>query len=407
MTTDLFSWRPAAPLQEIPDGPLAGKTILIRPDLSVRGWLADAGSRALKEFHAITDATLVARLKAAGAAFVGSTRMAELGFGINGDTMARAFSEKHADIGLMTDTLGESRMAACMAGGFGFKPSYGLISRFGLIGLVPSMESVGVIAWNPDDIADLLGAVAGPDEADFSMSADPPPDFSPLVLTGMGPIRIGIPRESRDHLRPSAAKAFAAAIDCLSGAGFEILDVGLPGFHLFPVVHQVIGAVEASSAAGKYDGVRYGFRADQAKNWNEMYLGSRAEAFGIRVKSFLFQGAYFQFQNYPAFENACSLRRRLVNETDALFGTVDLLALPTRYGEVDPRRAETVQDTYAAFGLTLGANVAGLPVLHIPEINMGAGVDLGLQLIGPRMGDARLLAAARLLSTDSQGRPQS
>lgn len=403
MTTDLFTWRPDSPLQEVSIGPLAGKTILIRPDLSVRGWLTDAGSRALKDFHAITDATIITRLKAAGASFAGSTRMAELGFGVNGDTMSSALCADYAHLGLMTDTLGEARMAACIAGWFGFKPSYGLISRSGLIGLVPSMESIGVLARNPADIAELLGVMAGPDENDFSMSADPPPDFANLALSAEKPIRIGVPRECRDRLSPPAAKAFAAALDRMAGAGFEILDVNLPGFDLFPVVHQVISAVEASSAAGKYDGVRYGFRVESTKNWNEMYLKSRAEAFGIRIKAFLFQGAYFQFQNYPAFENACALRRRLVSETDDLFQQADMLALPTRHGDPDPCRAETVQDTYADFSLTLGANMAGLPGLHVPGMNKDAGTDLGLQLIGPRMSDDRVLAAGMKLSTNTQG----
>ncbi|RJP44476.1 MAG: hypothetical protein C4548_05970 [Desulfobacteraceae bacterium] len=403
MTTDLLAYRPATPLQEAATGPLAGKTILVRPDLCVAGWLTDAGSQALKDFHAFTDAAIVTRLKAAGASFAGSTRMAELGFGVNGDAMARALSANHAHIGLMTDTMGEARVAACCAGCFGFKPSYGLISRSGLIGLAPSMECVGVLAGDLSDIASVLGVMAGPDENDFSMSNDPPPDFLNPVPSAKTTLRIGVPRECRDRLGPSGAAAFAAALDAMAGAGIEIIEVNLPGFDLFPVVHQIVAAVEASSAAGKYDGVRYGFRAESAKNWNEMYIKSRAEAFGIRIKAFLFQGAYFQFQDYPAFENACALRRRLVNETDDLFKQVDMLALPARHEDPDPYRAETVGDTYAAFGLTLAANVAGLPALHIPGLSRHAAMDFGLQLIGPRMADVSVLAAGLNLSTHIQG----
>lgn len=403
MTTDLLAYRPATPLQEAATGPLAGKTILIRPDLCVAGWLTDAGSRALKGFHAVTDAAIVTRLKAAGASFAGSTRMAELGFGLNNDAMVRALSADHAHIGLMTDTMGEVRVAACCAGWFGFKPSYGLISRSGLIGLAPSMECVGVLAGDLSDIAAVLGVMAGPDENDFSMSDDPPPDFSNLEPSAKTTLRIGVPLECRDRLGPSGAAAFSAALDAMAGAGVEIIEVNLPGFDLFPVVHQIVAAVEASSAAGKYDGVRYGFRAEAAKNWNEMYIKSRAEAFGIRIKAFLFQGAYFQFQDYPAFENACMLRRRLVEETDKFFEQIDMLALPTRQGDADPFQAESVSDTYAAFGLTLTANVAGMPALHIPGTGRQGSMDFGMQLIGPRMADVSVLAAGLNLSTHIQG----
>jgi len=399
MTTELFAFRPAAPLERVSGGPLSGKTILIRPDLSLAGWLTDAGSRALSGFHAVTDATVVARLKAAGASFAGSIRMAELGFGINGDTMAPALSADHAHAGLMTDLMGEARMAACAAGLYGFKPSYGVLSRFGLVGLAPSLESIGILTRNPAGIAELMAVMAGPDPNDFSMSSDPPPDFANPALVFAKPLRIGIPRECRDRLGPSAANAFAAAHIAVAEAGVEIIDVSLPGFDLFPVAHQVIAAVEASSAAGKYDGVRYGLRAESAGNWNEMYIKTRGEAFGIRIKALLFQGAYFQFQDYPTFENACMLRRRLVSETDDLFKQVDMLALPTCFDDSDPFQADTVADTYAAFGLTLCANMTGLPALQIPGLNRDATMDSGLQLIGPRMSDAALLAAGLKICT--------
>lgn len=402
MNSELFTYRPTTPPGRVRSGPLAGKTILIRPDLSFTGWLTDAGSRALAGFCAVLDATVVARLKAAGASFAGSTRMAELGFGLSGDTMAAALSAGHAHAGLMTDTMGEARMAACAAGLYGLKPSYGMLSRFGLVGLAPSLESIGVLARTPVDIAKLLAVMAGPDSADFSMSQESPPDFTNLASVSAKSIRIGIPRPCRDLLNPSAAAAFAAAEDNLAGAGFRILDINLPGFSLFPTVHQVIAAVEASSAAGKYDGVRYGLRVESAGNWNEMYIRTRAEAFGLRVKAFLFQGAYFQFQDYPAFEKACKLRRRLIHEGDRLFGQVDLLTLPTRTGHLDPFQADTVADTYAAFGLTLGANLSGWPALQIPDLNRNATMDFGLQLIGPRMADARLLAVGLRILTHRQ-----
>jgi aspartyl-tRNA(Asn)/glutamyl-tRNA(Gln) amidotransferase subunit A len=403
MTTDLLAYCPATPLRETAEGVLAGKTLLIRPDISVYGWLTDAGSRALEGFHAVFDATVGKRLKAAGALFAGSARMAELGFGVNGDTMAAFLSADRNSAGLMTDILGEARMAACAAGCWGFKPSWGLLSRFGLVGLVPSMECIGILAPGPAHIAEMLRVMAGPDENDVSMSADPPPDFTHRVLPAGKPLRIGVPRECRTHLAPEAAAAFAKALDALAASGFETIEASLPGFNLFAPVHQVIAATEASSAAGKYDGVRYGIRAEGAGNWNEMYLTTRARSFGPRIKALLFQGAYFQFQNYSTFENACTLRRRLTDETNTLFGQIDLIAMPVRNAGPDPFNAETVEDTYAAFGLTLAASLAGLPALQIPGMSINGAADFGLQLIGPPMADAGVLAAGMKLSIPTQG----
>lgn len=403
MTTDLFAFRPESSPKGNPDGPLAGKTILVRPDISVTAWLTDAGSRALSGFHAVADATVVARLKAAGASFSGSARMAELGFGVNGDCMAALLSSEPPHAGLMNDTMGEARVAACSAGWYGFKPSYGLISRYGVAGLSPSMESLGILARNPADIAELLAVMAGPDEADFSMSMDTPPDFSKEALRFGAPVRIGVPREWRGDLKPSSERAFSAALATLAAFGFEIREVDFPNADLFPLVHQVVASVEASSATGKYDGVRYGYRTEHSRNWNEMYIKTRGEAFGARIKAFIFQGAHFQYRDYSAFEAACSLRRKLVEQADGLLRETNLLALPVRLVEPDPFLADTVEETFAAFRLTLGANVAGLPALQIPGLCRDGETDFGLQLIGSRTADAEVLAAGLTLSTHMKG----
>jgi aspartyl-tRNA(Asn)/glutamyl-tRNA(Gln) amidotransferase subunit A len=137
-----------------------------------------------------------------------------------------------------------------------------------------------------------------------------------------------------------------------------------------------------------------------------MYLNSRGESFGMLIKTYLFQGAYFQFENYPAFENACRIRRRLVRDIAGLFGNVDLLVLPTRRLKRDAASAATINETYDAFLLTLPANITGQPSLQIPSFVLGDGYDFGLQLIGPRLGDARLLATGMRLSSLAQGAEQ-
>ena len=396
MQPELFSYSDPSP-PPAASGPLARKSIVIQPNMSIRGWPTEAGSVALERFVAVEDATVVERLRRAGATIVGSARMAELGFGLAGDTTARAVAEGGCDAGLITDTMGEARLAASKAGLLGFKPSYGIVSRFGLIGLVPSMECYGIAARTSEDVAAVMAAMAGADEHDFSMLHSAPPDFKNVGAEQGAPMVGGAIRECKEALGSAEAKAFCAALSMLEGAGIRVEEVSMPDFELFRAVHNVIGSTEASSSAGKYDGVRYGHHSEGAENWNEMYLKSRAESFGILVKTYLFQGAYFQFEDYAAFENACRIRRRLAEKTEALFEKVDVLVCPTRRRGPDASTARTVEEVYDAFALTLPANVTGQPSLSMPGLLGNGAEDLGLQFLAPHLADTRLLfLAARL-----------
>jgi aspartyl-tRNA(Asn)/glutamyl-tRNA(Gln) amidotransferase subunit A len=384
-------------------GPLSNQSVLFQPNLSVGGWLCNAGSRALTGYHALEDATVVTRLSRAGAVPAGSTRMAELGFGLAGDTSARLIAEGQADLAIVTDTMGEARMAAAGAGLFGFKPSHGLISRRGLIGLVPSMECPGIVARDPARIIAALSVMAGPDPGDPSMPDDCACGFDPCRAAGALPRTIGVISAFLQDLSGQERRAWQNGLDRLQSAGLTLKEVSLADWALFRDTHHAIAAVEASSSAGKYDGVRYGLRAS-GKNWNEMYLNTRKESFGPLIKSLLFQGAYFQFEAYAAFENACRLRRHLVHTSADLFSQVDLLAMPTRRLTHDAACAATVSQTYDAFALTLVANLTGQPALQLPGLAIDGGLDAGLQLIGLRLDDARVLNAGLHLSMAQEGK---
>jgi aspartyl-tRNA(Asn)/glutamyl-tRNA(Gln) amidotransferase subunit A len=396
---DIFTYRNPSVEPLAHDGALSGVRVVVQPNLAVRGWPCHAGSRALAGYTALEDATVVDRLARAGALLTGSSHMGELGFGLAGDTSVRAIANGQADLALLTDTMGEARMAAAGAGLFGFKPSYGRVSRRGLTGLVPSMECVGMVAADPAWIMGALAAVVGADPNDPSMPDDctagwlaEPPAIPKACVAG-------VIQECMNSLTPVALKAFQARLTRLAAVGVNFKSVSLKDYALFRDAHQVIAAVEASSSAGKYDGVRYGHRCPDGKNWNEMYLNTRAEAFGPLIKTFLFQGAYFQFQNYPAFENACRIRGRLVRTVTDLLGQVDLLVAPTRRSAHDPLLAATVEATYSAFELTLPANLTGQPVLQVPDPTLDGADDPGLQLTGLRLDDARLLAIGLQLSS--------
>ena len=403
MVSEIYAHKNTLQNSPAGDGSLSGRRVVIQPNMSVRGWLCDAGSLALEGFVALEDATVVTRLRNAGAELAGSSRMSELGFGLAGDTASRVISGGEADIGLVTDTMGEARVSAAGSGLFGFKPSFGIVSRFGLIGLVPSMECYGILGKRLEDMIDTLSVITGKDKDDPSMPDEGFPDFTATCKPLDLPCTVGVVRECLDILNDMECKAFGTGLTRLEEAGLTIREVSLPDFDLFRVVHNVVASVEASSSAGKYDGVRYGHRSSSGKNWNDMYLNSRGESFGSLIKTFLFQGAYFQFENYPAFENACRNRRRLVRATTDLLGHVDLLVFPTRRLEHDAARATTINHIYDAFSLTLPANVTGQPSLHIPSLALHSGADVGVQLIGLRLADPRLLSIGLKLSSTAQG----
>lgn len=449
----VFAYRPPGSPQAR-SGPLAGLRVAIQPNMSVAGWPADAGSKALAGFEALEDATVVRRLRAAGAWLCGSTRMSEFGLGLHGSqagcavvpgaaggapaglppsrgAVARQPSGaggQQADAELVLDLMGESRLAAARAGLCGFKPSYGLVSRWGLIGLIPSMECCGVLSPNLDRVRGILQAVAGNDGLDYSLPDEGPAGLSPAQIDP-GETIIGVISEAGGSL-PAEDEGLRAAADELREAGFPLRELSFPDFPLFSLVHRIAGSVEASSCAGRYDSVRYGPRSPGARNWNQMYLLSRGAAFGPLVKSYLFQGAFFQFERYEAFEDACRIRTRLLAGMRQLASQADFLLLPAggsagvpaaggargpvRAGGGAPAPAvgpgtaadacpdgapapgapPSLAGTYAEFASTLFANVTGQPALYVPPPPGGA---QGFQMAGPRLGDARLLSLGELL----------
>lgn len=374
------------------DGPLAKLNIAIQPNLSVAGWPVDAGSRALANFTALENATIVDRLSRSGAFLCGSTKMSEFGFGLAQSHAGEAVKQTIAGAELVLDMTGEARLAAAAADICGFKPSYGLVSHFGLIGLIPSMEACGVLSPSIQNIRGILKAVAGPDEKDFSLPDEGVPDFAAQAVDPPK-TAIGVLAEAQSPLTAEVQGRFRRSVDELRKAGFAVREVSFPEWPLFLTVHKIVGSVEASSAAGRYDSVRYGERAPGAKNWNEMYLTSRGAAFGTLLKSFLFQGAFFQFQRYAAYEDACRIRARLVEDMKKRFGEVDFLVLPVSGGASDPNPA-TLDETYRQFAGTAFANVTGQPALVLPPASAG---HAPLQFAGPRLCDAALLSLGEKL----------
>ena len=223
------------------DGPLKGLKVAIQPNLSKEGWPTEAGSKALAGFKALEDATIIRRLQGAGACICGSTRMSEFGFGLEGSSAGEALRQKDADVELVLDLMGESRLAAQRASVCGFKPGYGLVSRLGLVGLIPSMECSGILSGSIKNIRDILKAVAGPDEMDFSLPDEKTPDFSAHKIDPKK-TTIGLITEAQASLPAGREKTFLAAVEELKKAGFTLREVSLPDYPLFSLVHMIVGS---------------------------------------------------------------------------------------------------------------------------------------------------------------------
>ncbi len=380
-----------------PQGILNDFRVILRGNLPVAGRPSNAGSIALENYMPIEDAAVVKRLKDHGAWLAGMSRLSELGFGITNETAHRLIGEKQCNAFLGTDGAGEIRYLAAMAGAWGYKPSFGICSNLGAITLVPSMECIGVIAETPGAITSILSAVSGKEDRDFSMLWDNLPIFQNNIsknpdsgATGHR-FRVGVIAEQISGLDTADKSAFETTVSGLAQKGIPVTAVSFPDYDLFRTVHQVIGSVEASSSAGKYDGVRYGHRAANTDNWNDMYLKTRQASFGTLIKAYLFQGAFFQFENYPAFEQAARLRNHLVKQTRTLFKDIDFIASPLRRSGFDATRAQSVDDVYDALVHALPANVLGLPALSAPGMTRTDDMDLGLQIMAPHLADEKLL----------------
>lgn len=377
-------------------GALQKLKVAVQPNISVKDWPTEAGSAALAGFKALEDAAVVERLSQHGANLIGSVRMSEFGFGLRNNMAGNALGKKAADVELMLDMAGEARLAAAQTGFCGFKPSYGLISRLGLVGLIPSMETCGILARDISSIREVLQTIAGPDERDFSLPDEKMPDFSSQNIDPKE-TTLGVIAEVLNNMPAKESKAFDTEMDKLKKHGFQIKELSFADFSHFLLVHQIVGSVEASSCAGRYDSVRYGQRVPGANNWNEMYLQSRGAAFGTLLKSFLFQGAFFQFERYSAYEDACRLRAQLGTEMRKVSEKADFLVFPT-VNSTASGTFDSLADMYGQFVYTAFANVSGQPALHI-----SSSVGAGLQLAAKRLDDGRLLDLAEYLLSVRQG----
>lgn len=404
-------------------GPLLGIPLAIKDVLCTKGVPTTCGSRILEDFVPPYDATAVARLKAAGAILLGKTNTDEFAMGSSTENSAFFTTHNPWDLtrvpggssggsaaavaadeclgALGTDTGGSVRQPAALCGVVGLKPTYGLVSRYGLIAYASSLDQVGVLAKDVTDAAILLQAIAGHDPRDSTSLDVPLPDYAgrmgnPSHLQG---VRVGVPQEYFiEGMQPEVEAALHAAVDVLADLGAAIVKVSLPHTEYALPVYYLIAPAEASANLARYDGVRYGLRVDEGGGMIEMYKATRGRGFGAEVKRRIMLGTYALSAGYydAYYLKAQKVRTLIKADFDAAFAQVDVIVAPTspttafRIGE----KIDDPLQMYLSDVFTLSMNLAGNCGLSLPCGFDDNGLPIGMQIMGPPLGEEQVLRVA-------------
>ena len=412
--------------------PLAGVPIAIKDVFTTKGVRTTAGSKILANFVAPYDATAVARLEAAGAIVLGKTNCDEFAMGSSnensgfhpvrnphdhsrvpggssgGSAAVVAAGTAVASIG--SDTGGSIRQPAALCGVVGLKPTYGRVSRYGLIAFASSLDHVGPFGKFVKDAALLLQSMAGRDPLDSTSADVPVPDYLEQIGEPVKGMKVGVAKEYfGEGLDPEVRAAVEAGIQELAKAGCEIVPVSLPHTEYAIPAYYVVATAEASSNLARYDGVRYGFRASEGKTLSEMYRRTRDAGFGAEVKRRIMLGTYALSAGYydAYYLKAQRVRSLLARDFEQAFGAVDAIVTPTtptpafKLGEkVDDPLAMYLADIY-----TVTANLAGIPGISIPCGKSKVGLPIGMQILGKHFAEAALFRIAHVAEHALASRP--
>ena len=403
------------------EGVLAGVPIAVKDNLCVLGMQASCGSQILGDYHPPYNATVIERLLAAGAVIIGKTNCDEFAMGSSNENSAfgpvknpwdvhrvpggssggsaAAVASGIVPVALGSDTGGSVRQPASLCGIFGLKPTYGRNSRFGLVAFASSLDQVGVFGRSVRDVATVLEVIAGRDLHDATSADVPVPDYNAELTGDIKGMRIGFPRALfGEGLDGDVRTAVENAIDTYRDLGAEIVDVELPRAKYCIAVYYIIATAEASSNLARYDGVRYGFRAEDAPELRSMYRRTRDEGFGPEVKRRIMLGTYVLSAGYydAYYRKAQQVRALLREDFRKAFERCDALITPTSptpaflLGEkVDDPLAMYLNDVY-----TVTANLAGVPGLNVPCGLSADRLPIGFQLLGPYWSEAQLFKLA-------------
>lgn len=408
------------------DLPLLGIPLAHKDLFCAEGWPTTCGSRMLANFVAPYDAHVIQRFNAAGAVILGKANMDEFAMGSSNENSyfgpvrnpwdlsavpggssggsACAVAARIVPGATGTDTGGSIRLPASLCGITGIKPTYGVVSRYGMVAYASSLDQGGTLARSAHDAAVMLSAMAGFDSRDSTSLDRPAEDYSRLLDAPLMGLKLGLPKEYfGDGLSADVRSAIEEALADLRRAGCETVSVSLPNTPLCVPAYYVLAPAEASSNLARYDGVRYGHRASEYKDLKEMYQRSRAEGFGAEVKRRILVGTYVLSHGYydAYYLKAQQVRRLIANDFVAAFEKCDLILGPTSPSvafDLGAKNDDPVQ-MYLSDIYTTSANLAGLPGMSIPCGFGEKGRPVGLQVIGNYFSEARMLNLAHQYQT--------
>ena len=404
-------------------GPLDGVPMALKDNICVQGGRTTCASRMLENFKPPYSATVARRLSDAGAVLLGKLNMDEFAMGSTSENSvfgpvrnprnpelvpggssggsAAAVAEKSAYFTLGTDTGGSVRQPAALCGVVGMKPTYGRISRYGVVAFASSLDQIGALASDVEGVALSLQAVAGKDPMDGSSLDAPPEDYLSFLngAEGAAGLRIGIPKEYMgEGIHPEVREAVLALAGRLRAAGAEVEECSLPRLEYALSAYYVISSAEACSNLGRYDGVKYGYRTSSYEGLEDMIRASRSEGFGDEVKRRILLGTYTLSAGYfdAYYRRAQQARTLIMKDFAGAFGRYDVLLTPTSPVTAWPigKRHTDPSELYAMDICTVSVNVAGLPAISLPCGKDGQGLPVGAQFIGSPLSEGTLLKAA-------------
>ncbi len=407
-------------------GPLAGMAVAVKDVLCVKGKRTTCGSKILGDYEGIYDATVIEKLRAADAIIIGKTNMDEFAMGSSTENSAFgpvknpidesrvpggssggsavAVAAGMATAALGTDTGGSIRQPAGLCGVFGLKPTYGRVSRYGLVAFASSFDQIGPFANSARDIARILGVIAGHDEKDSTSAKVSVPDYLSAMNRNVKGLKFGLPKQYfNEALNPEIRSILERRVAQLKENGAEIIEVSLPHSEYTIATYYILATAEALSNLARYDGARYGYRSKHANTLMEMYTKSRSEGFGAEVKRRIMLGTYVLSAGYydAYYKKAQKVRRLIQEDFFNAFKKVDCLITPIspttafKFGEkIDDPLQMYLSDVY-----TVSANLAGIPGLSVPAGVDSQNLPIGLQLLGKQFDEATLLKVADFLET--------
>ena len=398
-------------------GALAGVPIAIKDNMVMKDERSNSSSKILNSYESIYNSTVVEKIKEADGIIIGTTNMDEMAMGsstktsFNGVTKnpwdiqrvpggssggsATSIAAKQVFLSLGSDTGGSIRQPASFCGVVGMKPTYGRVSRYGLMAFASSMDQIGPFSKTVKDAAFMLNVISGKDEYDATLSTREVPNYLDSIGKSISGMKIGIPKEYFiDGIQPGVKKIIEDSIELIKKMGGIIVPISLPHTKYAVATYYVIAPAEASSNLARYDGVRYGYRNKEATNIEELYSKSRTEGFGDEVKRRIIIGTYVLNAGYfeAYFKKAQKVRNLIKQDFDNVFETVDIIVTP-----VSPTTAfkledkKTLMELYLEDIFTISANLAGIPGLTVPA-GLAQGLPVGIQFLAKAFDEEKLFA---------------